>query len=470
MPPAEAEAGGRRRKRPRRPRRRPCRIRPSRWSASSERTPLDPNKTYTVELKTSEGDFTITLDQKTSPKGSHASFAALVRKGFFDGTTFHRIAPGFLIQGGDPTGAGTGDPGYTVVVKPKPGTKYTQASSRWPNAATSPPGLGQPVLHRSPRTATSGLRRLYAVLGRVTAGMPVVQKIGKLGDLLNGAADEARRDRQGHTDTRRLETEEDSKCGGSFPLACLVALLLPPWAARSRPHGRSQAFGDLPRRPAVFPTMVWAACPDDVETDLAAGINVFMGYGKHCATEDGLLAAIGRARTTSPASATARSAFRSAHDRVLPARRARRVGNPTRPSSVRQEHARLPDADAAFRAGSRTRSPRPVTKAVYPRYIAKGNVVGFDLYPLSHFCRHDRIRLSSVYAEQRDFPPPVPRQADLPVARDGSAGIGLRHRPGQRAAAEDGGVARDRGRSAKLGYFTYGWPGGFPTATRPRQT
>ena len=137
--------------------------------SESERTPLDPDKAYSVEMKTSEGDFTIMLDQKTSPKVT-ASFAALVRKGFFDGTIFHRIVPGFLIQGGDPTGKGTGDPGYTVVDKPKA------------KRGDEPAGAAGSQFFIVTK-GDLGLPPLYAVLGRVTAGMPVVQKIGELGDL-----------------------------------------------------------------------------------------------------------------------------------------------------------------------------------------------------------------------------------------------------------------------------------------------
>jgi peptidyl-prolyl cis-trans isomerase B (cyclophilin B) len=147
----------------------------------ADRKPLDQNKTYTVVMKTSEGTFTITLDQKTSPKVA-ASFAALVRKGFFDGTIFHRIVPGFLIQGGDPTGTGTGDPGYTVVDKPKPGTRYTAGVVAMAKRRDEPAGAAGSQFFIVTE-GDLGLPPLYAVLGRVTAGMPVVEKIGRLGDL-----------------------------------------------------------------------------------------------------------------------------------------------------------------------------------------------------------------------------------------------------------------------------------------------
>ena len=80
---------------------------------------LDAGKTYRVAVETNCGTFTITLDTKASPKTT-ASFVSLADDGYFDDTTFHRIVPGFVIQGGDPTGKGTGGPGYTTVEPPPP--------------------------------------------------------------------------------------------------------------------------------------------------------------------------------------------------------------------------------------------------------------------------------------------------------------------------------------------------------------
>ena len=74
---------------------------------------LDESKTYEVVFETSCGAFTIRLDQKTSPQAA-ASFVSLARNGFFDDTIFHRIVPGFVIQGGDPTVSGSGGPGYST--------------------------------------------------------------------------------------------------------------------------------------------------------------------------------------------------------------------------------------------------------------------------------------------------------------------------------------------------------------------
>jgi peptidyl-prolyl cis-trans isomerase B (cyclophilin B) len=149
----------------------------------AERKPLDPGKTYKVEFQTSEGSFTVTLDQKTSPHVA-ASFAALVRKKYFDGTIFHRIIPGFLFQGGDKSGTGRGFPGYTVVDKPPAGTKYTPGVVAMAKTGVQPAGTAgsQFFIVTSPQ-ATSDLTPIYAVLGRVSGGINVVQKIGMLGDV-----------------------------------------------------------------------------------------------------------------------------------------------------------------------------------------------------------------------------------------------------------------------------------------------
>ena len=78
---------------------------------------LQPGKRYDVRFWTNCGAFTVRVDQKAAP-ATAASFVSLARKGFFDGTAFHRIVPGFVIQGGDPTGSGQGGPGYTTADKP----------------------------------------------------------------------------------------------------------------------------------------------------------------------------------------------------------------------------------------------------------------------------------------------------------------------------------------------------------------
>jgi peptidyl-prolyl cis-trans isomerase B (cyclophilin B) len=149
-------------------------------TAAGARAALDRSKTYTVTLQTNEGAFSFDLDVKDSPNTT-ASFAALVKRGFFDGLTFHRIAPGFVIQGGDPSGDGTGGPGYTTVDVPPSDAKYTKGVVAMAKSSAEPPGTSGSQFF----VVTGAEARLlpdYALLGKVTKGLDVVEKIGRLGD------------------------------------------------------------------------------------------------------------------------------------------------------------------------------------------------------------------------------------------------------------------------------------------------
>jgi peptidyl-prolyl cis-trans isomerase B (cyclophilin B) len=141
---------------------------------------LDPNKTYTVTVATNCGEFGFELDLKDSPDTS-ASFASLARKGFFDGLTFHRIVPGFVIQGGDPTGTGTGGPGYKTVDPPPRDARYTRGIVAMAKAQNEPDGAAGSQFFVV-TGADAGLPPQYAILGRVTKGIEVVERIGRLGD------------------------------------------------------------------------------------------------------------------------------------------------------------------------------------------------------------------------------------------------------------------------------------------------
>jgi peptidyl-prolyl cis-trans isomerase B (cyclophilin B) len=149
-------------------------------TAAGGRAALDPSKTYTVTLRTNEGTFAFDLDVKDSPNAT-ASFADLVKKGFFDGLTFHRIVPGFVIQGGDPTGDGTGGPGYTTVDAPPSDTAYTRGVVAMAKGAAEPPGTAGSQFFVV-TGADAQLPPDYALLGKVTNGLDVVEKIGGLGD------------------------------------------------------------------------------------------------------------------------------------------------------------------------------------------------------------------------------------------------------------------------------------------------
>jgi peptidyl-prolyl cis-trans isomerase B (cyclophilin B) len=143
---------------------------------------LDPAKTYTVGVQTNLGSFSIRLSVDGAPCTT-SSFASLVRKHFFDGTRFHRIVPGFVIQGGDPIGTGTGGAGYTVVDKPAIDTFYTRGTVAMAKTAADPPGTaGSQFFVVTGRMAS--LPPDYAVLGQISRGLDVVQRIGRLGDPL----------------------------------------------------------------------------------------------------------------------------------------------------------------------------------------------------------------------------------------------------------------------------------------------
>jgi cyclophilin family peptidyl-prolyl cis-trans isomerase len=145
---------------------------------------LDQAKTYDVVIKTNCGDFTIRLAVKTSP-ATTASFASLAQKGYFDRTVFHRIVPGFVIQGGDPTGAGTGGPGYTTVDVPPASTRYTLGVVAMAKSGAEPPGTAGSQFFVV-TTQDAQLPPDYAVLGRILHGQPTVDRIGQLGDPTSG--------------------------------------------------------------------------------------------------------------------------------------------------------------------------------------------------------------------------------------------------------------------------------------------
>ena len=141
---------------------------------------LDPSKAYTVVLRTSCGSFTIRLDQRTSPNAA-ASFASLARNGFFDDTIFHRIVPGFVIQGGDPTATGRGGPGYSVRDVPPRNSLYTEGVVAMAKSTAEPPGTSGSQFFVV-TGVNAGLPPEYAILGVVTKGLRVVRKIGRLGN------------------------------------------------------------------------------------------------------------------------------------------------------------------------------------------------------------------------------------------------------------------------------------------------
>jgi len=140
---------------------------------------LDAHKTWTATVKTSCGSFTIRLSVKVSPHLA-ASFVSLSRTKFYDDTIFHRVVPGFVIQGGDPTQSGSGGPGYSTVDRPPASLKYARGVVAMAKTQTEPAGTSGSQFFVVTGDA-SFLTPDYALLGKVVKGMDVVQKIGKLG-------------------------------------------------------------------------------------------------------------------------------------------------------------------------------------------------------------------------------------------------------------------------------------------------
>jgi cyclophilin family peptidyl-prolyl cis-trans isomerase len=147
---------------------------------SKPEEPLAAGKTYALVFTTNCGSFTVTLDLESAPHAS-ASLVALAKSGFYDGTIFHRIVPGFVIQGGDPTQGGSGGPGYSTVDVPPADASYAYGTVAMAKTGAEPPGTAgsQFFVVTAP---DAGLPPEYAVVGKVTKGLETVDRIGNLGN------------------------------------------------------------------------------------------------------------------------------------------------------------------------------------------------------------------------------------------------------------------------------------------------
>lgn len=138
---------------------------------------IDPAKTYTATMVTSKGTLEIILDPLGAPTTVN-SFVYLARWHYYDGIVFHRIIPGFVLQGGDPSGTGAGGPGYRFNDElPKPG-RYELGSLAMANAGPNTNGSQFFII-----SGPDGVRLppLYALFGKVVKGLDVVQTINDLG-------------------------------------------------------------------------------------------------------------------------------------------------------------------------------------------------------------------------------------------------------------------------------------------------
>ncbi len=140
---------------------------------------LDPAKTYVATVDTNCGAFEITLDPKRAPK-TGGSFKYLADQDFYNGLLIHRIVPGFVFQGGDPKGDGTGGPGYTITEAPPKDLKYDEGVVAMAKTGGEAPGTSGSQFFVVTGPDAAQLPPDYALLGKVTGGQTIVDKIGAI--------------------------------------------------------------------------------------------------------------------------------------------------------------------------------------------------------------------------------------------------------------------------------------------------
>lgn len=138
-------------------------------------------KTYTWVLETNCGTVEIRLATGQAPKTT-GSIISLTRKGFYDGLIFHRVIDGFVAQGGDPLGQGTGGPGYSVEEAPPSDLTYDIGVVAMAKTGAEPAGTSgsQFFIVTGPAAAQSLTTPDYALVGRVSKGKDVADRIGKV--------------------------------------------------------------------------------------------------------------------------------------------------------------------------------------------------------------------------------------------------------------------------------------------------
>jgi len=138
---------------------------------------IDTNRTYRALIKTNKGDIQLQLNPAEAPITVN-NFVALARDGFYDGVTFHRVVPQFVIQGGDPTGSGSGGPGYKFQDEPVK-RPYKTGTLAMANAGPNTNGSQFFIcLEDQP-----GLPPNYTIFGDTVGGMDVVRNI-RVGDVM----------------------------------------------------------------------------------------------------------------------------------------------------------------------------------------------------------------------------------------------------------------------------------------------
>ena len=146
--------------------------RPKQWSAAPEMQ-IDPSKQYSATITTTLGEMKAELYARETPKTVN-NFVFLAREGFYNGVPFHRIIRDFMVQTGDPTGTGTGGPGYRFGDELNTPFRYEKGTLAMANAGPNTQGSQFFICHGQGATS---LPKNYTIFGKLTDGIEVLDKI-----------------------------------------------------------------------------------------------------------------------------------------------------------------------------------------------------------------------------------------------------------------------------------------------------
>lgn len=150
--------------------------------AAAPEMQIDVDKKYRVTITTDKGDIVGTLDPELAP-GTVNNFVVLARQGYYDGLTFHRVVPEFVIQGGCPEGSGRGGPGYRFADEPVRGD-YVEGAFAMANAG---PDTNGSQFFITIDDCRHKLDKAYNLFGFVDSGMDVAKSIA-VGDVMRSVA------------------------------------------------------------------------------------------------------------------------------------------------------------------------------------------------------------------------------------------------------------------------------------------
>lgn len=160
-------------------------VEPVKPQTNMPETVIDQNKSYTAVLHTMAGDIQIALNVKETPITAN-NFVWLAKKNFYDNTIFHRAIKGFMIQGGDPKGDGTGGPGYQFADETFTG-QYSRGTVAMANAGPNTNGSQFFIMH-----ADYPLPSNYVIFGQVTKGLDVVDKIAEAPVVMSSSGEQSK--------------------------------------------------------------------------------------------------------------------------------------------------------------------------------------------------------------------------------------------------------------------------------------